>query len=227
MSTPTPNDFLLGGGGKSAKFDQVGDTITGAIVSTEVRQQTDLQGNPLVWDNGDPRMQLVVTLATDLRDDAEDDGHRAVYVKGSKAFGSKSLHDAVRAAVQNAGAKGLEPGGRLTVSYVGSEPAKTRGFSDRKLWEATYAAPDHAASTGDYLGTAPANTPTPAAVQQPAVAPAAVATPAPAAAPAQGADAGATARQLIGLGLDDATIAGATGLDASVIALLRGTPAAA
>lgn len=222
MSTPTANDFLLGGGGKSAKFEQPGDTITGDIVSTEVRQQTDLQGNPLVWDNGDPRMQLVVTLATDLRDDADDDGHRAVYVKGSKAFGSKSLHDAVRAAVQNAGAKGLEPGGRLTVSYTGAEPAKTRGFNDRKLYEASYAAPDHAAATGDYLGTAPGaaapSTPapvTPAAA--PALAPAAPAAP----------DAGDKARQLIGLGLDDATIAGATGLDASVIALLRGTPAAA
>jgi hypothetical protein len=226
MSTPSANDFLLGGGGKSAKFDQVGDTITGDIVSTEVRQQTDMKdGSPLVWENGDPRMQLVVTLATDLRDDEDDDGHRAVYVKGSKAFGSRSLHDAVRAAVQAANAKGLEPGGRLTVSYVGTEPAKTRGYSDRKLYEAQYAAPDHAAATGGFLGTAP--TPAPVAVQQPAPAPAAVATPAPAAAPAQGADAGDKARQLIGLGLDDATIAGATGLDASVIALLRGTPAAA
>ncbi|WP_263121146.1 hypothetical protein [Cellulomonas sp. RIT-PI-Y] len=217
MSTPTANDFLLGGGGKSAKFDQVGDTVTGKIVSTEIRQQTDLQGNPLEWDNGDPRMQLVVTLATDIRDDDEDDGHRALYVKGSKAFGSKSLHDAVRSAVQESGAKGLETGGTLTVSYTGSEPAKTRGFNDRKLYQASYAAPDRAAATGDYLGTGSAAQPG----QQPTLATAAAAVqqqPAPAAGGNETAD---KVRQLIALGLDDATISGAVGLDAGVIAAFR------
>jgi hypothetical protein len=213
------NDFLMGSGSKSAfgKNDPVGYTVTGVIQSTEVRQQTDLDGNLLTWDNGDPRMQLVVTLATDLRDDPEDDGVRAVYVKGSKSPGSKSVHDAVRAAVQRAGAKGLEVGGTLTISFVGTEPAKTRGYSDRKLWEAQYAVPDRAAQTGDFLGTTPATvTAPPAAVAAPPV----QAAPAPTAAPA-GEEAGAKARQLVALGLDDATIAGATGLDASVIALLR------
>ncbi|GMA22260.1 hypothetical protein GCM10025864_44860 [Luteimicrobium album] len=204
------NDFLMGSGSKSAfgRDDAVGYTVTGKVQSVEVRQQTDLDGNLLTWDNGDPRMQLVVTLATDLRDDPEDDGVRAVYVKGSKAPGSKSVHDAVRAAVQKSGAKGLEVGGTLTVSFVGTEPSKTRGYSDRKLWEAQYAAPDKAAQSGDFLGTTPAPTTTPVQAAPPAPAP-------------SGSDAGEKARQLVALGLDDATIAGATGLDASVIALLR------
>ncbi|MFD6094556.1 hypothetical protein ACFWGN_20790 [Oerskovia sp. NPDC060338] len=223
-TTPSADEFLLGGSsGKSAfgKNDPIGTTITGTIVSTEVRQQTDIAtGELLTWDNGDPRMQLVVALQTDERISEDDEGVRAVYVKGSKAFGSKSLHDAVRAAVQDAGAKGIEPGGALTVSLIGTEPSKTRGFSDRKLWGAQYAAPDRAAQTGGFLGTtAPAPT-TPAPVEDPvAAAPAPVAAPAPAA--PTGEDAAAKARQLIALGIDDATIAGATGLGTDVVAILR------
>lgn len=155
-ATPNATDFLLGGGGASAKFDHPGDTVTGTITHSEVTAQTDIQsGQPLKWDDGSTRMQLVVSLQTDQRDPSnpDDDGVRKVYVKGSKKVGSKSLHDAVASAVRNAGAKGLEPGGTLTVTHTGTEPAKTRGFNDRKLYEATYAAPDKAAQTGGFLGT--------------------------------------------------------------------------
>lgn len=151
------NDFLLGGGGTSAKFEGIGETITGTIESTEVKQQTDINsGAPLVWDDGTPRMQLVVRLKTELRDDADDDGVRALYVKGSKKPGSQSMHDAVASAVRTAGAKGLEVGGTLAVTLAGEEPPKSRGMSPRKLYAATYTAPDKAAATGDYLGTNPA-----------------------------------------------------------------------
>lgn len=164
--------FLLGGGGKSASFEQVGDTITGTIVSAEVKDQTDIAtGKVQTWDNGDPKKQLVVRLQTTQRDpsDPDDDGIRAVYVKGSKKAGSRSLHDAVAGAVRAAGARSLEVGGTLTVIHDGTEPSATRGFSDRKLYRATYAVP----STGGFLGTDQ-----PAAPAQQA--PVAVAPPAPA-----------------------------------------------
>ena len=158
------NDFLLGGGSASARFDVVGDTVTGTITNQEVRQQTDIAtGEPLVWANGDPRMQLLVTLQTALRDDDDDDGLRTLYVKGSKKAGSRSLHDAVASAVRAASSKGLEDGGTLTVKYVGDEPSQTRGFNPRKLYEATYqVAPIKAAASGAYLGTTVPNV-TPAA----------------------------------------------------------------
>lgn len=192
--------FLLGGGGKSASFENIGDSITGTVVSTEVRQQTDLSGNPRTWDDGNPIMQLVVKLQTSHREDQDDDGIRAVYVKGSKKAGSRSLHDAVATAVRSSGAKSLEEGGTLTVTHDGTEPSSTRGFNDRKLYTASYVAPDHAAQAGDFLGTAPAAPPVqqvaPAPVQQ---APAPVAAPAPvpaaAAAPA-GLPAGTTPEQV-------------------------------
>lgn len=170
------NDFLLGGGGTSARFDNVGDSITGTVESTEVKQQTDIgSGAPLTWDDGSPRMQLVVRLKTAQRDPEveDDDGVRALYVKGSKKAGSRSLHDAVASAVRAAGAKGLEVGGTLSVTFTGEEASATRGFNPRKLYAATYAVPDKAAATGEYLGTAqqqPAQQAAPT-VAQPAPAP--------------------------------------------------------
>ncbi|WP_346007263.1 hypothetical protein [Janibacter terrae] len=175
--------FLLGGGGKSASFENIGDSITGTVVSTEVRQQTDLAGNPRTWDDGNPIMQLVVKLQTSHREDQDDDGIRAVYVKGSKKTGSRSLHDAVATAVRSSGAKSLEQGGTLTVTHDGTEPSATRGFSDRKLYTATYVAPDHAAQAGDFLGTAPAPVAAAAPVAQPVQQPAPAAVPAPVAQP--------------------------------------------
>jgi len=161
------DNFLLGGGGKSASFEDIGDSVTGTIASAEVRDQTDIgTGVILKWDNGDVRKQLVVMLQTSQRDDEDDDGRRSLYVKGSKKAGSRSLHDAIAAAVRAAGAKSLDIGGTLTVIHDGVEPSKTRGFSDRKLYSASYSAPDKATQTGDFLGTA-ANT-APAATARPA-----------------------------------------------------------
>lgn len=188
MSTNTVDNFLLGGGGKSASFENVGDSVTGTVLSTEVKAQTDIQtGKPLVWDDGSTRMQLVVKLQTQLREDFEDDGIRAVYVKGAKKQGSRSLHDAVASAVRAAGAKGLETGGTLTVTHDGTQPSETRGFSDRKLYSAQYVAPDRAVASAGFLGTGMETTSPPAWAQaaQPPQAPApAPAPPAPQAPPA-------------------------------------------
>ena len=107
-----PNAFLMGGGAKSAKFDNEGDKVVGTILDMQVKQQTDIKtGAPRTWDNGDPMMQLVVTLQTDARDDEDDDGQRTLYVKGQ-------MQRAVQDAVRKAGARGLAEGGRLGVKFV-------------------------------------------------------------------------------------------------------------
>lgn len=155
MTTQTdPNAFLLGGGGKSASFPEPGTTVTGTIADPpEVRQQTSMNGDPLTWDNGDPRLQLVVSLKTQQREDPDDDGIRKLYVKGSKDPKSKSLHAAVAAAVAEAGAKGLEVGGTLSVTYTGDGVASQRGFNPPKQYQARYTRPDTSATSGDFLGT--------------------------------------------------------------------------
>ena len=151
---------LLEGGGKSAKFETVGDTTKGQVVSAESRQQTDYtSGEPLTWDDGNPRMQLVITLATDERDpdDPTDDGHRNIYCKGK-------MLNAVKQALKAAGQK-LEVGGTLAVQYTGDGTPTNPRHNPPKEYVAAYEAPSRVAGADALLG----NT---AAPQAPAMAPA-------------------------------------------------------
>lgn len=140
------NDFLMGGGGKAAKFENVGDSVVGVITDARVTQQTSLEDNtPLTWSDGSPRMQLVVSLATDLRDDGDDDGIRKVYAKGGKyevASGSgTSMKDAIADAVKRSGVKTIEEGGKLTIAFTGEGKKTNRAYSAPKLYKAKYEAP--------------------------------------------------------------------------------------
>jgi hypothetical protein len=177
MSTD-PNAFLMGGGGRSAKFEAPGDQVTGTVISQEMRQQTEFSpngaGKPEFWDNGDPKMQLVVKLQTSLREDADDDGVRAVYLKGG--FKAPTTQKAVSDAVRAAGASGLETGGTLTLTYTGNGPATGGGFPP-KYYTANYTPPAAQFLHGGSQVTAPAAVPVPAAppVQAPTPAPAAAA----------------------------------------------------
>lgn len=139
--TTDPNSFLMASGAKSAKFPTPGTKITGTIEDLAVTQQTDMGGAPKHWDNGDPMMQLVVTLATDERDpdDAEDDGIRKLYLKGGNK--PTTSQGAVAAAVKTAGAKGLAEGGKLSVKYTGDGEPTQRGFSPPKEYAAKYEPP--------------------------------------------------------------------------------------
>ncbi|ARQ95507.1 hypothetical protein I5G81_gp68 [Mycobacterium phage Shandong1] len=129
--------FLGGGGPASAKFKTYGDTVGGVItVEPEQRQQTDLNTNePLTWKDGSPRMQLVVTVQTDLNDPEieDDDGLRRLFVKGE-------MRKAVQKAVIAAGAKGLDVGGELHVTYVG-DGEKKGNLTPPKLYTAKYTKP--------------------------------------------------------------------------------------
>lgn len=132
--------------GKAARFDAVGDFIKGRIVSADERQQTDVEtGEKLTWADGSPRMQWVITLATDLRDDADDDGLRTVYAKGGNftaATGEgKSMQSAIRDAVADAKAKVIAEGGTLTVKHSGLGEKKNKAYSAPKLYVAKYTPP--------------------------------------------------------------------------------------
>lgn len=141
MTTTDANQFLMGGGGRSAKFANIGDKIDGEIIRTEVTQQTDLAtGEPKTWKDGNPMMQLVVTLQTDQHEDDEDDGVRRLFAKGS-GRNSKTAVGAIRAAVQAAGAKTLEVGGRLQMAYTGDGVPSTAGFNPPKEYAARYQPP--------------------------------------------------------------------------------------
>lgn len=163
--TTSLDDLLAGGGGRTAKFPTIGASITGRVVTAETRQQKSFDtGEPEFWSDGNPKLQIVVTLATDQRDpaDPEDDGQRNVYLKG---WGQQL--NALRAAVAKAGAKNVAPGGVLTVTYIRDGEIKQRGFNALKEYDITYAAPSQAA-LGDLLGGGQQATAPAAPVAQPA-----------------------------------------------------------
>lgn len=197
-------DDLLTGGSKGLKFETPGDSYTGTVINSTVRQMTEFgTGTPLTFENGDPQEQICINLQTSLRDanDPTDDGTRTLYIKG---FGVQLR--AFRAAVQAAGGK-PEAGDTITVTYTGNGERSPRGGYPPKLYEYVIAKADRL----DALAGAPA---------QPTAAPATQ--PAPAAA---GESPAAKAQKLIEVGFSDEEINQATGLELKMIAALRGNVA--
>lgn len=145
MTLPSVGDFLMGGGSPSAKFPTIGTTVTGTVArEPEVMQQTDFDsGKPLFWDDGKPKLQAKVVLATTERDPliSDDDGERAVYVKGQ-------LQKAVAQAVRSAGARLLEVGGTLSVTYIADGERKGK-LNPPKVYSAKYEPPDPLARVAD------------------------------------------------------------------------------
>lgn len=147
-------DFLNGGGGKAAKFDNLGDFVEGEITEVKLTQQTDMEhGTPLTWSDGSPRMQLVIGLKTNQSEGDNDDGIRRIYAKGGNyevATGSgKSMKDAVADAVKKVNAKTIEEGGYLKVAYTGEGKKTNRGYSAPKLYKAAYKSPVNAVAAED------------------------------------------------------------------------------
>lgn len=134
MSIDSSVADLLAGGAPSFKFDEIGKTVKGKVVSATAAQQTDFDsGELLFWDDGKPRMQLVITLDTDERDPNidGDDGHRRIFAKGA-------MLSAIRKALNGAE---MQVGGTLAVKYTEDGEAKRKGMSPPKLFVAQYQAP--------------------------------------------------------------------------------------
>ncbi|MFJ4712687.1 hypothetical protein [Streptomyces sp. NPDC088785] len=132
------NSFLMGGGGApTAKFPTIGTIVGGQITEPPtLEQQRDIKtGEKKFWSNGDPMMQMVVTVQTDVRDPAieDDDGKRRIFIKSH-------MKNAVADAVRAAGAKGLEVGGTLRVRFTNELPASGPGMSPAKQYDAHYVA---------------------------------------------------------------------------------------
>ena len=84
---------------------------------------------PKYFDNGQPMMQVVIHIATTLKDPAipGDDGVRAVYVKG------KNL-STLRQASRIVGRDFPHVGDGVTATYTANGEAKKRGWNPPKLY---------------------------------------------------------------------------------------------
>lgn len=131
------DDLFSGGGSPAIKFKNIGDSIAGTITALEVREQKDFDsGEVLTWEDGSPRKELVITVATILRDASieDDDGSRRIFAKGN-------MFTAVRDSIRKAKAKKPEVGGRITVTYSADGEAKKKGYNPPKLYTAIYEPP--------------------------------------------------------------------------------------
>lgn len=119
------------------KDSKIGDTVTGTVLSFEVRQTRDYDTNELeTWDDGSPCRQIVVNVQTDIFEDEDDNGERSIYVK----WWGTSRRAFLRA-IKEAGAKDLEEGGTLTASYIGDGEQANKRLAAPKLYSFEYRRP--------------------------------------------------------------------------------------
>jgi len=165
MPNDEVNDFLFSEGGNAARFDEMGDRVSGTIIERHMAQQTSMDTNePLTWQDGRPRMQLIITLATDERGMGDDDdGSRRLYAKGGNyevATGSGiAMKNAIADAVKAAGSRSLDPGGKLTVVFTGEGKKTNRGYNAPKLYKAKYEPPVAVVTEEDLFGREPEKEP--------------------------------------------------------------------
>lgn len=128
---------LFDSSSKGVKFDTIGAAVTGVVTAGPRERQQTKYGTqePDFWPNGDPKMQILVDLRTDQRVDANDDGERTLYVA------SKNMKRAIGEALRASGAGDILPGGTLTVSYIGNDPASKNPANPAKLYQAQYTPP--------------------------------------------------------------------------------------
>lgn len=150
-TNPLPTLAQLMSGGVPSAFSRdnpVGTSISGTVRSIEAVQQRDMDTNePKFYDDGSPMMQIVIHVATDLRDQdiPGDDGVRAIYVKGKNI-------SALRTASRVAGRDYPHVGDGLTATYSGNGEAKKRGWNAPKLY--TYEIRPNAEGINAVMGNA-------------------------------------------------------------------------
>jgi hypothetical protein len=106
----------LASGGTYLKWEHPGTTYTGIITDVTMRQSRKYESTDLdTWDDGTAKMQVVLTLATDYRDQSQqdDDGTRMVSI--NLWSGQKK---ALVAACKAAGVPEPQVGQRFTAVHV-------------------------------------------------------------------------------------------------------------
>lgn len=109
----------------TCKFVKHGDSHTGTIVQARDMQAREYgTGKPLEYPDGNPQLVTVVTL------DVEPSGERMnLYIKAGR------MRNAGIAALNDAGARDLEPGGKLKYQYINDVEGKRGGTAkDFRAW---------------------------------------------------------------------------------------------
>lgn len=133
QALPDANDLLVGSSVPSLSFKdaKVGDSFTGIITDLRTVQVRNYEDPTKLefWDDGKPKLQIEVTLATDYADglDPDDDGARRVFLFGQKL---RAAQDEMR----KKGIKKLELGSKLTITLAGTKPSTNKRYNDVKMY---------------------------------------------------------------------------------------------
>jgi hypothetical protein len=127
---------LLNSNATSAKFPKIGTRVGGRVTedAREVQQRDFDSGELLFWDDEKPRMQLVVTVDTGTTDpsDPDDDGERAIYIKGQ-------MLQATRAACKRVKKFAIKEGDYFAVTFAKEEPLpKGKKGNPQKIYEVEF-----------------------------------------------------------------------------------------
>lgn len=119
----------LAGGSPFLKWEMPGTSYAGTITNVELRQARKYQSTDLdYWDDGTPKMQCVLTLATEYRDAAYDDDDGTRMLSINLWSGQKK---ALVAACKAAGVPEPQVGQTITVTHTAGlgSAASPREFS--------------------------------------------------------------------------------------------------
>jgi hypothetical protein len=164
MTVDATNDVLMGGGAPPRIDNILGQWVGGPIVAhgthhvREYDAQRPGQGALRYFPSGDPIRGIHVDVQTDGRHSVDDDGVRRIWVEKQR------LIAAVRQAVIDSRATGIETGGSLYVCWTGTEPSKSG--ADANTYAARYTPPGAETSLST-LGVSPVSRTTTHASAQP------------------------------------------------------------
>ena len=139
---------------------QPGMSVSGVIESISASQVTDFGTRaPLFWNDGNPKLQILVTIDTGVTDPnvEDDDGRRTVYIKGW-GVQKRAWQDALRRAGLHRNSD-VKPGDRLTVTFTGYGE-QGNAPQPPKLYEYEI---EHVTAVDRAMGQQPQNGPQPGA----------------------------------------------------------------
>lgn len=119
--------FFAPSAGAAVKFENVGDSITGRISGPLTERQSTYNGQPRTTKKGAPVMEVVVPMVD------TNGNERTLYASAWR------MKRAITDAVMVSGAKDVEEGGILTVTFSGHEQGE--GAQPAKAFSAQYSAP--------------------------------------------------------------------------------------
>lgn len=157
MNTAQMLDQIDSQSSKGAKFENPGDTVSGIIENVSAAQVNVYDSvnqkptnQPDYWNDGSPKLQVLVTVDTGMRDPTveDDDGRRTIYIKGWGGQRRAWIEAIRRAGIRKASE--IKPGDRFTAKFVGYDPQSKNPNNPAKMYEYTI---DHASPIDQAMGS--------------------------------------------------------------------------